>query len=276
MGALFVIALTVAGFDPSSGAGISQDLRTFSVCGVWGTAVISALTVQDTTGVISVHPTDPAIIRAQLIRLSGDMRIGAAKTGMLATAAIVETVARALVDARIEDVVVDPAMIAGANDTTLLDDEGVEAMRSVLLPIATLVTPNAVEAEALTGFPVRTVDQQSEAARAICAMGARAALVKGGHVEGERAIDILCFDGKLIELSAPRVVMRNVHGTGCTLSAAITAGLAKGQRLETAVREAKGVVTRSIENAFYGGAGDPASNPTIRTGPWELAGHPFE
>ena len=250
-------ALTIAGSDSGGGAGIQQDLKTFQALGVWGMTAITAVTVQNTLGVQGWQRINPEIVAAQITAVAEDIGVDAAKTGMLPDVAIITAVARAVRDARIEQLVVDPVMVATSGDA-LIDDDAVDALVSEILPLAGCVTPNAREAERLTGLPVRTPDEQRAAARAIRAMGARAALVKGGHTGGAEAIDVLVdADDQEHELVAPWIDTTNTHGTGCMLSAAIVAGLAQGMDLVEAARRAKRFVTRGIEHALPlgGGAG---------------------
>lgn len=241
------IALTIAGSDPSGGAGIQADLKTFAAFGVYGASVITALTAQNTRGVTAVADLDPAFIARQLDAVLEDLEVGAAKTGMLSRAAVIETVVDRLGAHPLPHLVVDPVMVATSGDV-LLQPSAISAMRERLLPIASLVTPNLREAELLTGSPVTSAAQMRDAARRLVEMGARAALIKGGHLAGE-ALDIL-YDGvSWREFSAPRTPTCNTHGTGCTLSAAITAGLARGLALEEAVAAAKRYITRAIQSA---------------------------
>ncbi|MHB8513536.1 MAG: bifunctional hydroxymethylpyrimidine kinase/phosphomethylpyrimidine kinase [Actinomycetota bacterium] len=253
------IALSIAGFDPTGGAGIIQDARTMSACGVWCATVVTAVTVQDTTGVHRIEPLDPDLVRDQIERLMADSNIVAVKTGMLATSEIIEVVAKMI--GGIEHVVIDPVLKAGSDGTSLLSD--VDALREMLVPRATLITPNAPEAEALTGVEVRSIQGQREAARRLRESGAAAVLVKGGHIAGSSAIDVFDDGAQIVELEAPRVSGANVHGTGCVLSAAITANLAKGLGLRESVTQAKKLVTRSIENAVAIGSGGACAQTAL-------------
>jgi len=244
------VALTIAGSDPSGGAGIQADLRTFAAFGVQGASVLTALTAQDRRGVRAIAEVAPAFVTQQLDAVRDDLEVRAAKTGMLHRAGVIDAVVAHLRARPLPHLVVDPVMVA-TSGAPLLEPEGIAALRARLLPLATLVTPNLHEAEVLTGHAVTTVAEMREAARALVALGARAALVKGGHLAGD-AVDVL-YDGRgFRELGAPRREGRRLHGTGCVLSAAITAGLARGNDLAEAVTEAKRYVTRAIETAPAG------------------------
>jgi hydroxymethylpyrimidine/phosphomethylpyrimidine kinase len=270
-------ALSIAGSDSGGGAGIQQDLKTFQALGVWGMTAITAVTVQNTTGVSGFVELPPETVAEQILAVASDIGVDAAKTGMLASAAIIEAVAGAVRDAEIGRLVVDPVFISKHGDP-LLRPDAVDALRTRIVPLALVVTPNAHEAGELGGVPVRDRAGQVEAARAILALGARGVLVKGGHVEGGDAVDVLATADGVVEIVAPRFDTPNTHGTGCMLSAAIAAGLAKGADLEVAIREAKGFVTGAIEHSLAIGKGIGPVNPSWRLGggPWHLAGHPFE
>ncbi len=240
------IALTIAGSDSSGGAGIQADLKTFSALGVYGASVLTALTAQNTRGVQGVEPVRPEFVVAQLTSVLDDLDVRAIKTGMLANSAIVSAVAVAL--QRVPDIplVVDPVMVATSGDR-LLSPDAVTAYKTELFPRATLVTPNLPEAAALLGVSVAgSEDDAVGQARAIAAFGSRAVLVKGGHGHGAAAVDILVSGETVVRLAAPRVETQHTHGTGCTLSAAIAALLARGAGLEAAVRSAKDYVTAAI------------------------------
>jgi hydroxymethylpyrimidine/phosphomethylpyrimidine kinase len=242
------IALTIAGSDSGGGAGIQADLKTFHAHRIFGTSVITAITAQNTTGVAAVHPVPLEVVRAQLDALAEDLPPRAVKSGMLATAALVETVARAMVDFGFENYVLDPVMVASTG-ARLLDEDAVDAVRTLLLPLAGLVTPNLHEARILTDIPVQGEKGQRAAARRLVELGAAAALVKGGHGEGDELIDLF-WDGTRERVwRHPRLATRNTHGTGCTLSAAIAAGLAGGRSLPEAVGSGLGYVARAIESA---------------------------
>ena len=242
------VALTIAGSDPSGGAGIQADVVTFARCGVHGASVVAALTVQDTRGVRAVMGVPPELVAQQLAAVRDDLDVRAAKTGMLLGAAVVEIVADALRARPVPALVVDPVLRATSGDA-LLDPAALDVLRTRLLPLATLVTPNLDEAEALTCRRVDRPEAMRDAARALVdELGAGAALVKGGHLAGP-ALDVL-YDGRALhDLSAARVAGGTVRGTGCALSAAVTAGLALGHDLRTAVDDAKRWVTTAIAAA---------------------------
>lgn len=240
------IALTIAGSDSSGGAGIQADLKTFSALQVYGASVITALTAQNTMGVEAVHVVPPDFVLAQMRAVGSDLRVGAIKIGMLATSAIIDAVAEGLQDFPGVPVVLDPVMVAASGDA-LLDADAVDALRSTLMPLATLITPNLAEAAALLGQPLaRNEYEMAVQALKLKEAGANAVLVKGGHADGETAVDIL-FEGDVpMSFEAPRAETNNTHGTGCTLSAAIAAELAKGTTLAEAVATAKAYVTAAI------------------------------
>ena len=248
------VALTIAGSDSGGGAGIQADLKTFHAFGVFGTSAVTAITAQNTLGVSAVHPVPADVVRAQIDAVASDLRPAAVKSGMLATAELVETVARAIEEHGLPRYVLDPVMVASSGDR-LLDADAEEAVASRLLPLATLVTPNLHEARILTGQDVASVDHMRRAARALVDMGAGAALVKGGHLAGERAVDLL-FDGTTERLwRRSRLRTRNTHGTGCTLSAGVAACLARDLPLSVSVDRAVDFVARAIAGAPGLGSG---------------------
>ncbi len=247
------VVLTVAGSDSGGGAGIQADLRTFAAHRVHGTSAITAVTAQNSVAVLDWVAVDPRMVVAQMEAVASDMPVAATKTGMLATAAIVSAVAAAIERLRLPLVVVDPVMVAKSGDR-LLGRDAETAYRERLLPLATVVTPNLPEAESLLGRPVRTVAEMREAARALRALGPRAVVVKGGHLEGD-AVDVFWDGERMEELSAPRVATKNTHGTGCTYSAAIAARLALGEPLLDAVRGAKAYLTEAIRRSYSVGRG---------------------
>ena len=240
-------ALTIAGSDSSGGAGIQADLKTFAAHGVYGCSAITAITAQNTLGVTAVAEIDAAMVVAQIDAVAADFDIDATKIGMLASPAIVLAVADAVARHQLANVVLDPVMVAKGG-ARLLDERAVNAIRQQLFPLATIVTPNVFEAEALTGQPIATVDDQRAAAVALLKLGPRAVLVKGGHLSGP-AVDILHDGREMIELRADRIDTPHTHGTGCTLSSAIAARLALGDDLMSAARAAKAYVTRAIAQA---------------------------
>jgi hydroxymethylpyrimidine/phosphomethylpyrimidine kinase len=252
--------LIVAGSDSGGGAGIQADIKTVTMLGAFAATAITALTAQNTEGVFGVLPIDPAFIRRQMEVVLDDIGADAIKTGMLHDSAVIETVA-AVLDERAASVplVVDPVMVAKGG-ARLLRPEAVSAMRAELLPLATVITPNLPEATVLLGRPVVTLDDRRAAARDLHALGPKAVVVKGGHAEGD-ATDVL-FDGdQMIELAGPRIDTRNTHGSGCTFSAAIAAGLARGLGVVEAVREAKHFITEAIRAGLEIGEGHGPVNP---------------
>jgi hydroxymethylpyrimidine/phosphomethylpyrimidine kinase len=242
------IVLTIAGSDSGGGAGIQADLKTFQAFRTFGTSAVTAITVQNTRGVTGVHPVPLETVRAQIRAVADDLPPRAVKSGMLGTPDLVRLVAAALREERLENYVLDPVMVATSGDR-LLAREAERTVMEELVPLATLVTPNLHEAEILVGFPVRDVTGMRAAAEALVAAGAAAALVKGGHLEGEELVDVL-FDGRQWrEWRRPRIETTSTHGTGCTLSAAVAAGLAHGRPLTQAVDEALSYVNRAIRTA---------------------------
>ncbi len=238
------VALTIAGSDPSGGAGLQADLKTFHQFGVYGEAVVTLVTVQNSVRVSRVELMPRDLVLEQIAAVVEDMPPGAAKTGALGSAELVEAVARAAAEFRFP-LVVDPVMVS-KHGQPLLTETAAHAIRQYLLPRAALVTPNIPEAQALTGIAILTLDDMRQAARRICEMGARAVLIKGGHGSGQESTDIL-FDGaEWREFKAARIDTRHTHGTGCTFSAAITAGLARGQALGEAVARAKQFIQEAI------------------------------
>jgi hydroxymethylpyrimidine/phosphomethylpyrimidine kinase len=242
------VALTIAGSDSGGGAGIQADLKVFHRFGVYGTSAVTLVTAQNTLGVQRVELLAPDLVVAQIDAVASDFAVAAAKTGALGSAAIVAAVAEAVARHRLAKLVVDPVMIS-KHGHALLDPAAVDALRVALLPRAALVTPNLPEAAALVGGELTTECDVENAARALHAQGAAAVLVKGGHGEGEEVADLL-FDGRdCTWLRAPRLHTQHTHGTGCTYSAAITARLALGDDLATAVRTAHAFVARAIATA---------------------------
>ncbi len=237
------VALTIAGSDPSGGAGIQADLKTFHQFGVYGEAVITLLTVQNTVGVSRVECMPPDLVTEQIRAVIADIPPGAAKTGALGNGEIIEAVAQVAADFRFP-LVVDPVMVS-KHGAALLAPDSIEILKMRLLPRAFLVTPNLEEAGILTGMEVRDVSAMRDASRKIAAMGPQAVLVKGGHLAGD-AIDVLLYQGEWLEFTAPRVETRHTHGTGCTYSAAITASIAAGVDLPAAIRKAKRYITEAI------------------------------
>ena len=248
------VALTIAGSDSGGGAGIQADLKTFHQWGVFGTSALTAVTAQNTMGVQAIHPVPPATIAAQIRSVADDLPPRAIKSGMLATAEIVHTVADSIRGHRLGNYVLDPVMVATSGDT-LLEPDAVMAVRDALLPLATLATPNWPEAVLLTGVTEAAPRGMAAAARAIVDAGARAALVKGGHLGGDEVADLF-WDGETEHLfRAPRIRTRHSHGTGCTLSAAIAAGLALGTPLQEAAEAAVAWLRHAIAGAPGLGSG---------------------
>lgn len=241
-------ALTIAGSDSGAGAGIQADLKTFAAHGVYGTSAITAVTAQNTLGVTMFEAVSADLVTAQMEAVASDIGVHAAKTGMLANAAIVEAVAAAIRDLEVPLLVVDPVMIAKSGDR-LIDDEAVGSLTSELLRQAFLVTPNIPEAEALSGVAIARDEDRREAARRIGAMGVTAVLIKGGHYPSPDIVDLLYEHGEFVEFRHPRVAGRHTHGTGCTFSAAITAHLALGRSLREAIPRAQRYVASAIQHA---------------------------
>lgn len=246
-------ALTIAGSDSGGGAGIQADLKTFAALGVYGASVITAITAQNTRGVFGVQEIEASLVAAQIDAVVEDIGADAAKTGMLSSAPIVEVVAERIRHHRIEKLVVDPVMIAKSGDA-LLRPEAVAALRDLLLPLALVVTPNVPEAETLVGRRLETDRDLREAAEAIARLGPRYVVIKGGHRAGDA--DDLIFDGREFRiLHAARIDTPHTHGTGCTFSAAIAAGLASGMEPVAAIGTAKEYLTGAIGHAYPIGAG---------------------
>lgn len=247
-------ALTVAGSDSGGGAGIQADLKTFAAFGVYGASAITAITAQNTIGVRAIHEVPAAVVAAQIDAVLEDIGADAAKTGMLSSVEIIETVADRLRAHAVAALVVDPVMVAKSGDR-LLHEDAVQALRELLLPLAAIVTPNAPEATVLSGIDVVDAASAREAARRIHDLGPAVVVVKGGHLGGDTSDDLV-FDGSSFEvLSGRRVATRHTHGTGCTFSAAIAAGLARGLPPLEAVREARVYLQGAIEHAEPLGGG---------------------
>jgi hydroxymethylpyrimidine/phosphomethylpyrimidine kinase len=260
------IALTVAGSDSGGGAGIQADLKTFQQFGVYGTSAIVALTAQNTLGVTAVHPVPAEMVEAQLAALAEDLPPDAVKTGMLATAGLVRQIAEALRRYAWRPFVCDPVMVASSGDR-LLSADAEAVVRTELLPLATLVTPNLDEAAILAGFPVRNVAEMERAGQRLVDLGAGAALVKGGHLEGGEMTDVLVTSSTVRRFTHPRLETRSTHGTGCTLSAAITAGLALGHDLDSSVHDALNYVYRAMAAAPGLGRGHGPLNHQVPAKP---------
>ena len=243
------IAVTIAGSDSGGGAGIQADLKTLAALGVYGASVITALTAQNTQGVAAIHDVPPEIITAQIDAVFSDFAVGAVKIGMLSRSTVIEAVAAGLDEHHQTNVVLDPVMVATSGDR-LLASNAVESLRRNLIPRALVVTPNLPEAAALLDAPLATSEtMMREQGERLLALGTKAVLIKGGHASGPESVDLLVEPTGVTRLVADRVATKNTHGTGCTLSAAIAAGLAKGFGLSEAVREAKAYVSAAIAAA---------------------------
>ncbi|QWG25135.1 bifunctional hydroxymethylpyrimidine kinase/phosphomethylpyrimidine kinase [Bradyrhizobium sediminis] len=249
------IALTIAGSDSSGGAGIQADLKSFAALGVYGASVITALTAQNTRGVTGIHQVPADFVTAQINAVFADLEVRAVKIGMVAELAVIDAIAAGLTRWLPKHIVLDPVMVATSGDR-LLAAEAVEGLRTKLIPRASLITPNLPEAAALLNEPLAAGEAAIESqGRRLLAMGCPAVLIKGGHGQGAESIDYLVRDSGVIALAAPRIATRNTHGTGCSLSSAIAAGLAKGEDMETAVRYAKAWVSAAIAAADRLGVG---------------------
>ena len=243
------IALTIAGSDSSGGAGIQADLKTFAALGVYGASVITALTAQNTQGVAGIHQVPADFVTAQIDAVFGDLDVKAVKIGMVAQPATIDVIAAGLDRWSPKHVVLDPVMVATSGDR-LLSADAVEALRTKLIPLASLLTPNLPEAAALLDEPIASNEAAIESqGQRLLSMGCRAVLIKGGHGQGAESIDYLVSGEGAIVLPAPRIATQNTHGTGCSLSSAIAAGLAKGENMETAVRHAKAWISAAIAAA---------------------------
>ena len=247
-------ALTIAGSDSGGGAGIQADLKTFAAHGVYGVSAITAVTAQNTVAVTGVGEIAAGLVAEQITAVLTDFPVAAAKTGMLSSAAIIAAVAGALDEHPHLPVVVDPVMVAKSGDR-LLRPEAVEALARLLLPRAALLTPNLPEAADLTGLPVEDEAGMRAAGECLLTMGPRAVLVKGGHLDGNRIVDLLLDGEEIHEFREPRIRTRATHGTGCTLSAAVTAGLATGLPLVEAVRRGRNYLRQAMVRAIPLGAG---------------------
>jgi hydroxymethylpyrimidine/phosphomethylpyrimidine kinase len=260
------IALTIAGSDSGGGAGIQADLKTFHQFGLFGTSVIVALTAQNTRSVRLVEPVSESMVAAQLSALAEDLPPAALKTGMLANVSLVRLVAKAIRENGWGPVVVDPVMVATSGDR-LLTSEAEDVMRDSLLPLALLVTPNLDEAAILTGLAVHDVATMERAGTTLLTLGAGAALVKGGHLDGDQVTDVLVTPSGIEHFTRPRIATSSTHGTGCTLSAAVTAGLALDRRLDEAIAGALDYVQRAIAEAPGLGGGHGPLNHTVTAPP---------
>ncbi|GLB60658.1 bifunctional hydroxymethylpyrimidine kinase/phosphomethylpyrimidine kinase [Cytobacillus sp. NCCP-133] len=253
-------ALTIAGSDSGGGAGIQADLKTFQELGVFGMSALTAVTAQNTTGVQGVYPIPAAAVIAQIQSVGEDLKPDAVKTGMLFSADIIESVSREVKRFQWKNVVIDPVMIAKGG-ASLLQEEAITALKEYLIPLSTVITPNIPEAAVLTGLTIRTEDDKKETAIKLHQLGAKNVIIKGGHEEAEKMAADLLFDGQnFYEFKSERVHTVNTHGTGCTFSAAITAGLAAGMPLLNAVERAKQFIQAAIEDDLQLGSGHGPTN----------------
>ncbi|MFQ5704844.1 MAG: bifunctional hydroxymethylpyrimidine kinase/phosphomethylpyrimidine kinase [Gemmatimonadales bacterium] len=259
------IALTVAGSDSGGCAGIQADLKTFHQFGVFGTSVVTAVTAQNTQGVFGIHQVPVPTIAAQLDAVLSDLAPHAVKTGMLATVEIVESVAAKLADRRVSNYVLDPVVIASSGER-LLDADAESRLRETLVPLATLVTPNLAEAAILVERSVRTIEQMERAGRTLLTMGAGAALITGGHLTGNEIVDVLVIGDATQHFTHGRIDTTSTHGTGCTLSASVAAGLALGADVATATAHAVDFVQRALASAPLIGRGRGPLNHFVDAG----------
>jgi hydroxymethylpyrimidine/phosphomethylpyrimidine kinase len=260
------VALTIAGSDSGGGAGIQADLKTFHAFGVFGTSAITAVTVQNTLGVQGVHPIPADVVRAQIAAVAADLSPRACKTGMLATAELVRVVAESIRQHALPNFILDPVMVSTSGDR-LLAEGAEEAIMQALLPLCTLVTPNLDEAAIMVGYGIDDAGDMERAARDLGSRGARAVLLKGGHLRGDLVIDVLYDGDNCRAFQRERIDTRHTHGTGCTLSAAIAAGLANGETLHDAVTAALDYVHDAIVHAPNLGRGSGPLNHFVRHSP---------
>jgi hydroxymethylpyrimidine/phosphomethylpyrimidine kinase len=246
--------LSVAGSDSSAGAGIQADLKTFAALGVYGTTAITAITAQNTSGIVETMALSADLVTAQIEAVAADISLDATKTGMLVSAAIVEAVAAAIKELELPLVVVDPVMVSKSG-ASLLDADGVEMLKAELLPCAAVVTPNIPEAETLSGRRIESIEQARAAAAAIHQLGAAAVVITGGHMGGDEIVDLLFDGGIFTELHATRIDSQHTHGTGCTFASAVAANLALGHSLVDSVLRAQAYVRGAIEHALAIGRG---------------------
>jgi hydroxymethylpyrimidine/phosphomethylpyrimidine kinase len=252
-------ALTIAGSDSGGGAGIQADLKTFQELGVFGMSAITAVTAQNTLGVQAIYPLSPLAVEQQIRAIGTDIGVDVVKTGMLFSSEIIFAVVEAIQAFRWTKVVVDPVIIAKGG-AALLQEKAIHALTEKLLPLATVVTPNIPEAEKLTGIVIRNKADKQEAARKLAGFGAQYVIIKGGHDSGEKAVDLL-FDGsQFTEIAGRRVATLHTHGTGCTFSAALAAGLANGLDIESSLRQAKAFIQAAIEDGINIGSGHGPTN----------------
>jgi len=264
------VALTIAGSDSSGGAGIQADLKTFSAFGVYGATVITALTSQNTLGVHEHHPVPSDFIASQFDSVCSDFPVAASKVGMLATSEVIEVVATKVLEHGLAHLVVDPVMVAKSGDR-LLAFGAVGALIELLFPLAKIITPNTEEASDILGIdPITNLDEMKDAARLLFKLGAKSVLLKGGHIS-KGAVDVFYDGGEPVILSGRHIDTPNTHGTGCTLSSAIAAGLARGETTQDAVKNAKEFIQGAIENALPLGSGHGPLNHMYRNSPEKLS-----
>ncbi len=255
--------MTIGGSDSGGGAGVQADLKTFAALGVYGTSVLTAVTAQNSLGVTAVQEIAADVITAQIDAVLSDIGADAAKTGMLSSAPIIDTVVRGLERHGLDRLVVDPVMVAASGDR-LLREDAVDTLKGRLLPLALVVTPNVPEAEVLAEMSIQGLGDMREAARLIARMGPRTVVVKGGHMSGDEAVDVFLDGREFTEFRAERVQTQNTHGSGCTFSSAIAAGLAQQKTVAEAVAAAKRYVTEAIRASYPVGSGSGPLNHFYR------------
>ncbi len=257
------IALTIAGSDSGGGAGIQADLKTFLALGVYGMSVLTSITAQNTLGVQGIHDLPPDFVGLQIDSVMQDIGADAVKIGMLSNAQIIKTVSKKIKKYQVKNLVIDPVMVAKGGDC-LLRVDAVKELKQDLIPLAMIVTPNLGEAEVLSELRIQNIEDMKKAARKIYKLGAKNVLIKGGHLLSNKAIDLLYNGENFREFKAERINTKNTHGTGCTLSSAIAAGLAQGKKVEEAVNTAKKYITLAIQNSLDIGHGHGPLNHLVR------------
>ena len=257
------IALTIAGSDSGGGAGIQADLKTFLALGVYGMSVLTSITAQNTLGVQGIHDLPPDFVGLQIDSVMQDIGADAVKIGMLSNAQIIKTVSKKIKKYQVKNLVIDPVMVAKGGDR-LLRVDAVKELKQDLIPLAMIVTPNLGEAEVLSELRIQNIEDMKKAARKIYKLGAKNILIKGGHLLSNKAIDLLYNGENFREFKAERINTKNTHGTGCTLSSAIAAGLAQGKKVEEAVNTAKKYITLAIQNSLDIGHGHGPLNHLVR------------
>ena len=257
------IALTIAGSDSGGGAGIQADLKTFLALGVYGMSVLTSITAQNTLGVQGIHDLPPDFVGLQIDSVMQDIGADVVKIGMLSNAQIIKTVSKKIKKYQVKNLVIDPVMVAKGGDR-LLRVDAVKELKQDLIPLAMIVTPNLGEAEVLSELRIQNIEDMKKAARKIYKLGAKNVLIKGGHLLSNKAIDLLYNGENFREFKAERINTKNTHGTGCTLSSAIAAGLAQGKKVEEAVNTAKKYITLAIQNSLDIGHGHGPLNHLVR------------